>query len=806
MFSRDAQERFHWQWLGMAQPIEGLVFSVPVLAEAQITPEYKPSTTREFIEALGQTSPDAMAGISDIAQFLSQYLKYDLSRLETREQFPSELHFYAEEGKQDIRPSIAILRDAAPQQAADDSFDGLFEDDEETVATSSDHATPLANGEDAQSLSERYGMLVWFLPDDAGADGDELSLDAAEDKTGTWRYPPTAKFERLLRHTAVPVGLLCNRHHLRLIYAPQGQSSSHLTFRCEDMAQPAGRPLLAAFELLLGARRAYTAAPENTLEGLLKQSRERQADVTHKLAEQVFEAVEILLRGFEVAARRDGVGSNGVSDDPQDAELADWMAAALAEPDDHLYQGILSVVLRVVFLLYSEDQSLLPVEHPVYARHLSIKGLFEELVEDAGAHPESMHHRFGAYNRLLTLFRAIYLGVEHHELRLPPRRGELFDPNSFPFLEGGLPGDTAAVNSWQERALVEPPRIDDGVIHEVLRRLVLFEGQRLSYRSLDVEQIGSVYESLMGYHVQRYESAAVRLGKLRVWTEGAVLRTLSLADRKAHLKSQCGLTPAQINKVNEALASTDDDAALTQQLLDMTPGRKAHKQRNIANAGQLLLQPGEERRRTGSHYTPRSLTRGIVARALEPVLLCLGDEPTEQQILSLKVCDPAMGSGAFLVEACRQLADQLVQIWTRDGQLAGIEERYSDPHLYARRLVAQRCVYGVDKNRSAVELAKLSLWLITLSSELPFTFVDHSLRWGDSLVGLDLDQFSRFHWKAGKQLPFATKLLDEVLEDAIKNREAILELASREDSESQEEKRRLLTYAKQSLARVRLDI
>ena len=480
------------------------------------------------------------------------------------------------------------------------------------------------------------------------------------------------------------------------------------------------------------------------------------------------------------------------------------MVAALAEPDDHLYQGILSVVLRVVFLLYSEDQSLLPVDHPVYARHLSIKGLFDELVDDAGAHPESMHHRFGAYNRLLTLFRAIFLGVEHQDLRLPPRRGELFDPNSFPFLEGGLPGETAAVASAMERAAVTPPRVDDGVIHDVLRRLVLFEGQRLSYRSLDVEQIGSVYESLMGYHVQRFDTPAVRLGKLRVWTEASALRAMSATERKAHLKTQCGQTTAKIKRVADAIKETDSDEKLTEELLAMTPGRKSQKHRNIAPAGQLVLQPGEERRRTGSHYTPRVLTRGIVARALEPVLLCLGDTSTEEQILSLKVCDPAMGSGAFLVEACRQLADQLVVIWTRDGQLTGIQERFSDPHLYARRLVAQRCVYGVDKNRSAVELAKLSLWLITLSSELPFTFVDHALRWGDSLVGLDLDQFSRFHWNAGQQLPFASQLLDAAIADAIRNREAILDLASREDPQSQEEKRRLLTHAEQSLEKVRL--
>jgi hypothetical protein len=107
-------------------------------------------------------------------------------------------------------------------------------------------------------------------------------------------------------------------------------------------------------------------------------------------------------------------------------------------------------------------------------------------------HPESMHHRFGVYGRLLALFRAVFLGVSHRDLALPPRRGRLFDPSSYPFLEGGLPGSAAAIVLPEARADVRPPQVDDGVIHAVLSRLILFEGQRLSYRALDVEQIGSV--------------------------------------------------------------------------------------------------------------------------------------------------------------------------------------------------------------------------------------------------------------------------------------------------------------------------
>ncbi len=186
----------------------------------------------------------------------------------------------------------------------------------------------------------------------------------------------------------------------------------------------------------------------------------------------MFEAVELLVAGFEAAAARAtprAISSTG--------------SAPRSRPrHDHFYQGVLSVVLRLVFLLYAEDNSLLPVEHPTYAEHLGLFGLYARLSEDAGAHPESMHHRFGAYGQLLSLFRAVYYGARHGSLHLPPRKGRLFDPNAYPFLEGGQPGWTAAVADASARSAARPPSLDDGTVHRVLHRLVVFEGQRLSYR------------------------------------------------------------------------------------------------------------------------------------------------------------------------------------------------------------------------------------------------------------------------------------------------------------------------------------
>jgi hypothetical protein len=302
-----------------------------------------------------------------------------------------------------------------------------------------------------------------------------------------------------------------------------------------------------------------------------------------------------------------------------------------------------------------------------------------------------------------------------------------------------------------------------------------------------------------------------------VWLTAGEVLEIAAGRRAKWLKETTGLAAAQADKLAQAFAAATDDKARLDALAAFAIGGKRAAELARAKAGQLVLQPGQERRRTSSHYTPRSLSAPIVARTLEPLLACMSgaasptppgvrDEagPPSHLILELKICDPAMGSGAFLVEACRFLAEHLVAAWTREGALEAITAAHGEPLMHARRLVAQRCLYGVDKNPAAVELAKLSLWLVTLAKELPFTFVDHALRHGDSLVGLDFDQIRSFHWKPGKQLDFCSKILDDALSEAIALRQRILELAEHDDEASQREKEHLLWDATDALDRVRL--
>src|SRR5690606_37722230 len=223
---------------------------------------------------------------------------------------------------------------------------------------------------------------------------------------------------------------------------------------------------------------------------------------------------------------------------------------------------------------------------------------------------------------------------------------------------------------------------------------------------------------------------------------------------------------------------------------------------DIVPPGSLVLQPSDERRRSGSHYTPRELTEPIVQKALEPILKRLSEGkpkgPTPEDILHLKVCDPAMGSGAFLVEVCRQLGDVLLQAWAAHDQTPPVSEGV-DLVVHARRLVAQRCLYGVDRNPVAVDLAKVSLWLVTLARDQPFTFLDHALRHGDSLVGLSLKQLLGFHWDE-TQNNLAGLRVEEDIRRAAELRDCI---RTASDVTPEEQLKRWWDEANQALAKVR---
>jgi hypothetical protein len=600
------------------------------------------------------------------------------------------------------------------------------------------------------------GELPWQLMVKLEAQGIDPDQRGA---LGGWEATPHQRFERLLRETGVSAGLMITDKDIRLVYAPKGETSGWLAFPIRSLATVGGRAMLGGLKLMLDRGRLFTDSEDRRLPAVLKKSREAQAAVSTALAEQVLGALHELVRGLNAA-------------DP------DAIQRLAAEQPGHLYEGLLTVLMRLVFVLYAEDRDLLPSRpdgrsRALYDNGYSVRGLYAKLAEDAALNPDTMDERRGGWGRLLALFRLIHRGHDSHIIQ--SRGGKLFDPDFFPFLEGR----TVAA----DKPVVMP--VSDGCILRVLEGLMTLEArgrgvnrarERLSYRTLDVEQIGSVYETVMGFKVEQAVGRvlAIKAGKNNrtpVFVNLDALLAKSGKDRVKYLKEDGdrALTAAQAKGIETARSFTEMMAAL-----DPIVDERASPRKRELSAGTPILQPTDERRRTGSHYTPRSLTEPIVRYALEPAFERLGADATPDQILELKVCDPAMGSGAFLVEACRALAAKLVIAWARWPNKKPTIPADEDEELHAKRLVAQRCLYGVDKNPLATDLAKLSLWLATLARDHEFTFLDHALKSGDSLVGLTEAQIAAVHWDTSKaSLPLFRQLVKDRVTEAMKGRAEI---------------------------------
>jgi hypothetical protein len=608
----------------------------------------------------------------------------------------------------------------------------------------------------------------WAVADSSGGDQPWQLLVRLEDPgvdpdqrgaLGGWEATPHQRFERLLRETSVFAGLMITDKDIRLVYAPKGETSGWLAFPIRSLATVGGRAMLGGLKLMLDRGRLFTDAEDRRLPAVLKKSREAQAAVSTALAEQVLGALHELLRGLTAA-------------DP------DAMRKLAAERPGHLYEGLLTVLMRLVFVLYAEDRDLLPSRtdsrsRALYDNGYSVRGLYAKLAEDAALNPDTMDERRGGWGRLLALFRLIHRGHSSHLIQA--RGGKLFDPDVFPFLEGRtVDADKPAVMT-----------VSDGCILRVLEGLMTLEAkgrgadrarERLSYRTLDVEQIGSVYETVMGFTVEHADGRmlAIKAGKNNrtpVFVNLDELLSKSGKDRVKYLKEDGdrAIAAAQAKSIEAAKSIAELVAAL-----DSIVDERASPRKRELPVGTPILQPTDERRRTGSHYTPRSLTEPIVRYALEPAFERLGPDATPDQVLDLKVCDPAMGSGAFLVEACRALSGRLVAAWARWPQKKPVIPVDEDEELHARRLVAQRCLYGVDKNPLATDLAKLSLWLATLARDHEFTFLDHALKSGDSLVGLTEAQISAVHWDTSKPgLPLFRQLVKDRVAEAMKGRAEI---------------------------------
>jgi hypothetical protein len=268
-------------------------------------------------------------------------------------------------------------------------------------------------------------------------------LDGIDGTSTAWKATAQAKFERLLRETGNPIGIVTNGIDIRLVYAPRGESSGFLTFSVKAMTEVAGRPILAALDMLLGSDRLFTLPSDRRLPKLLEDSRAYQAEVSTKLAEQVLDALWQLLWGFQKA----------------DSDVNGQLLQDLARNHpQHIYGGLITTLMRLVFLLYAEDEGLMP-DDEVYQCNYSVGGLYDRLREDYSLYPDTIDQRYGAWAWLLSLFRLVYEGGGATADYLPARHGQLFDPSEYPFLEG--------------TSTREIPRVPDGVVYRLLDKLLI---------------------------------------------------------------------------------------------------------------------------------------------------------------------------------------------------------------------------------------------------------------------------------------------------------------------------------------------
>lgn len=755
-----APSRTQAEWLSLVE-VSGPFLTLPVLTRA--FPAGLEPTDRELVEELRV----AYAEVTDDPTLSPRWVRWVLERLlglpdavlRHGAAVPGRLTHRVSEHRIELRPDYAVI------------------------------------DPDAETAEPRARLLVtewpWATP------LDERPPDSP------WAASPIDRMEELCRATGLRLGLVTNGETWTLVDAPAGGPRGTVAWDAELWLEE--RSTLDAFTTLLGARRFFTVPAAETLDALLAESADAEAEVTDQLGRQVRQAVEVLIDAWSRVNR----------------ERHGQLFGPLTHAE--IYQGAVTVLMRLVFLLCAEERGLFLLGDPLYDSAYAVSTLRTQLAEEADTYGEDVLERHsGAWHRLLATFRMVYAGAHHENLSLPAYGGSLFDPDRFGWLEGHHPDNPPGVNR------AAPVPVDDRTVLHILDALQVLrfrrrgetdEARHLSFRALDVEQIGHVYEGLLDH-------GAVPVDDIVLGLTGKKEPELLLDDIESHaaqgretlaswLVEQTGLSAKAVTKALDQPATPEDatrlasacdnDPTLAERILSYL-GLLRRDLRGLPQVwlpGSVVMTQAGDRRSSGTYYTPKALAEEMVRHALEPLVHhpgpADGASPEDwklrpaAELLDLRVCDMAMGSGAFLVAACRYLAARLLEAWSAEGVSVGdpvgppggtpvpIPGDETDREILALRLVADRCLYGVDRNSMAVEMAKLSLWLVTLAKDRPFSFIDHALRIGDSLLGVtSLEQIEYLHLDPAKgarlhggTLFDPSTVIRPLVEDAVRKRREI---------------------------------
>lgn len=572
-----------------------------------------------------------------------------------------------------------------------------------------------------------------------------------------WAATPVDRLEALLRENKSEIGIVTDGRWWGLVCAREGSmAASGIVDALTWVEEPRTRD---AFLTLIGRQHIIGGEPSERLPVLFEESVAAAEEITEALGAQVRRAVELLVQSFSETA-------------------ADAKRRGLPEPlptrTHDTYEAAVTVMMRVVFLLFAEERGLLPTGELFEQGY----GISRELARLVGRESEESEEALDAtsltWHRLLATSSALYGGASFESMRMPAYGGSLFDPGRFPFLTANNEQGTLAVT------------VTDRVMLHVLRsvQLVILRGgeaRQISFRDIDVEQIGYIYEGLLGYTCVTVDEVHLGLtGKTGEEPEIPLSILEEFADANPDPKNlaetirgwveddQPSAKPQTVAAIVKALNADADPSvlsALTQAVNDDYELRERvqpwlglirqdlRKHPFVVIAGGLVVKETPSRKNAGAHYTPKTLAEEVVHHALEPLCYSPGPNQTAEEsewklkssddLLDLKIADIACGSGAFLVAAARYMADRVVEAWTSEDP---VNEQRKNLRLRAIRQVIANCIYGADINDMAVEMCKLSLWLVSLDRDLPFSFVDDKIFRGNSLLGItDLDQLRKLH-------------------------------------------------------------
>ena len=633
-------------------------------------------------------------------------------------------------------------------------WDGLRTESDVTVRSPGEQITVTATG----ALQGRDGnpaaLLLICEPTsglrDAGLDG--------------WAANDIDRLAMLLRKAEVEVGIVTDGQWWALVWAKEGKPTGSGMVNALTWAE---EPLLRdAFFTLINQRRFRATDAEQRLTRLFERSELEAEEITEALGTQVRRSVELLVQAFSEARLE---AAKAGDPDP------------LTEKPDDIYQAAVTVMMRIVFLLFAEERDMLPTEQ-LYWDSYAIRDLLDDLRAQAAGGEEHLDETFDAWHRLLAVSQALHGGVNYDEMRMPAYGGSLLDPERFPWLH--------ATDARGLRLKVSD-RVMLHVLESVQSVVAKGERRRISFREIDVEQIGYMYEGLLGYSCAEVTDDIILglVGKDGAEPEIPLSTINDLYDEHggdskkfatalvAWVKNQqpaaTGKTAAALAKLVEKEPTGEERAELVRlltpvadgdtDLLDTLVSWGNLIRRDLRNiplvfpVGGLVVVETPSRKNAGAHYTPRSLAEEVVLHALQPLVYEPGPLQTNDEsewrlkpaaaILDLKVADIAAGSGAFLVAAARYLAERLVEAWVAEDILG--ESAPADAEELRRqalREVIARCLYGADINPMAVEMCKLSLWLVSMDKTKPFSFVDDKVFCGNSLLGLtSLDQLRYLH-------------------------------------------------------------